>query len=217
MTLSAEEKATTPYEKPLDWVKGEYMQLALFDFDGTISTRDTTWDFITRTCGRGRTMAGILRLIPVLIAYKQGRITHHEAKGATIRHFFGGWNEDSFADAAGRYARDVVPKIIRREALDRVRWHLDMGHTVAVVTGSMEILITHWCNGMGIDLIATGVGPGDRGIGLTTRNCFKEEKARRIRERYDLEKYDVIHAYGDSEGDCEMMALAHRKYYRRFD
>lgn len=197
--------------------KGECMQLALFDFDGTISTRDTTWDFITRSCGKGRTAAGVVRLIPVLIAYKKGRITHHEAKGATIRHFFGNWDRDAFIDAAGRYARDVVPQIIRRKALDKIRWHQDMGHTVAVVTGSMEILLADWCKGLGIDLIATGVGYNGKSISLLTRNCFKEEKARRIRERYDLDKYDVIHAYGDSEGDCEMMALAHKKYYRRFD
>jgi hypothetical protein len=37
---------------------------------------------------------------------------------------------------------------------------------------------------------------------------------RRILERYDLSRYAVIYAYGDTSDDREMLELAHRKFYR---
>jgi phosphatidylglycerophosphatase C len=193
------------------------MRLALFDFDGTISSRDTTSDFIVQSCGKRRALLGLIRLSPVFLAYSLKRISHHEAKQATIKYYFGDWEKEAFIDAAHLYARHVIPGIIRPEALNRIRWHLDMGHIIAVVTGSLEILLKEWCTGLGIDLIATGVDLGSARIGLSTRNCFQEEKARRIREKYALESFDIIYAYGDSPGDNEMLALADKKYYKRFE
>ncbi|HEY9162258.1 MAG TPA: HAD-IB family hydrolase [Desulfomonilia bacterium] len=193
------------------------MHLALFDFDGTISTRDTTWDFIFRACGKGRALGGIIRLVPISIAYSFKRIQHHDAKQAVIRHFFGDWEKEAFVEEARHYASEVVPTIIRPEALNRIKWHKSQGHTVAVVTGSLEILLSDWCTGLGLDLIATGLDLESAQIGLSTRNCFKEEKARRIREKYALESFECIHAYGDSSGDREMLALADIRYYKRFE
>jgi HAD superfamily hydrolase (TIGR01490 family) len=193
------------------------MHLALFDFDGTISTRDTTWDFIIQACGKRHTLYGFIRLSPIYFAYSLKRISHHEAKQAVIKHYFGDWEKEAFIKEAKHYARYIVPTIIRPEALNRIGWHLHMGHTVAVVTGSLEILLSEWCTGLGVDLIATGVDLGSAFIGLSTRNCFKEEKAKRIQEKYDLKSFEFIHAYGDSNGDLEMLALADKQYYKCFD
>jgi len=197
--------------------RGLKMHLALFDFDGTISRKDSTWDFITRACGKTRVVYGFLRLSPVFLAYNFDLISHHEAKEAVIRHYFGDWDKDAFIQASQNYARNIVPTIIRSEALRKIHWHLQSGHAVAVVTGSLEILLSHWCESLGIDLLATGIDLESPSIGLSTRNCFQEEKARRIKEKYALESFESIFAYGDSTGDREMLALADRPYYKRFD
>ena len=189
----------------------------MFDFDGTISIKDSTWDFITRACGKPRALYGFIRLSPVFLAYQLKRISHHEAKQAIIRDYFGDWDKGAFVKAAQRYARCIVPTIIRGDALKRIHWHLHRGHTVAVVTGSLDVLLSDWCDSMGLDLIATGIDLDSACIGLSTRNCFKEEKARRITEKYTLEGFESISAYGDSKGDREMLALADRQYYKRFD
>jgi hypothetical protein len=41
-----------------------------------------------------------------------------------------------------------------------------------------------------------------------------EEKARRIRERYDVGSYEVVYAYGDTKEDEAMLALAHKRVFR---
>jgi phosphatidylglycerophosphatase C len=210
-------KATHTNKKKLHLERGDSMHLALFDFDGTISTRDTTSDFIVYACGKRRALKGLMRLSPIFLAYSLKRISHHEAKQASIRYYFGDWEKEFFIEAARGYARHVVPTIIRPEALNRIRWHLNLGHTVAVVTGSLEILLKQWCTDLGIDLIATGVDLSGESIGLSTRNCFKEEKARRIRERYDLGSFACIYAYGDGSGDRDMLALADKQFFKRFE
>ena len=39
-------------------------------------------------------------------------------------------------------------------------------------------------------------------------------KVERIREHYNLNRFPVVYAYGDTADDKEMLDLAHRKYYR---
>jgi hypothetical protein len=40
------------------------------------------------------------------------------------------------------------------------------------------------------------------------------EKALRISSQFDLSRYPEVYAYGDTSEDLEMLARAHRKYYR---
>jgi phosphatidylglycerophosphatase C len=52
--------------------------------------------------------------------------------------------------------------------------------------------------------------------GSASRNCYGEEKVRRIKTSYNLDEFDHIYAYGDSEGDKAMLDLAHERYYKHF-
>ena len=35
-----------------------------------------------------------------------------------------------------------------------------------------------------------------------------------MRERFDLDRFETVYAYGDTPEDREMLSLAQRKYYR---
>jgi MFS family permease len=63
-----------------------------------------------------------------------------------------------------------------------------------------------------------GVAVEERAGRLTGRcldgDCSGAEKVRRIRERFDLSRYTLLYAYGDTPDDREMLDLADRKYYR---
>ncbi|MCZ6166669.1 hypothetical protein O6B35_01880 [Campylobacter ureolyticus] len=49
------------------------------------------------------------------------------------------------------------------------------------------------------------------------KNCYAKEKVRRIKETFDLSKFDKIIAYGDSRGDKEMIEFADEGYYKFFN
>jgi phosphatidylglycerophosphatase C len=51
---------------------------------------------------------------------------------------------------------------------------------------------------------------------LLGKNCHGEEKVKRIVERYPLNEYDEIYAYGDDHSDKPMLKLATHSFFRPF-
>ena len=192
--------------------------LALFDFDGTLTTKDSLADFIQYSVGRLPYYRGLSLLSLTLIGYKLKLVSNSIAKQKLIAHFFEGWEESRFNNCADRYSDIQLNIIIRPEAMERVKWHQSEGHRVTVVSASMENWLKKWCQKYGLDLIATRleVKNGRLTGKFSTQNCHGIEKVNRIKSRYDLRKYNAIYAYGDSPGDKEMLEIATKHYYKRF-
>ncbi len=195
------------------------MHLALFDFDGTISTKDTIFNFIKFSCNKGKIFFGFFILMPVFILYGIKLLSHHKAKEIILTYYFKGWDKNKLLEWADRYAKEVLPNIIRPAAIDKINWHLKQNHKVTIVSGSLDILISSWCKERDLDLICTELDLNNDTITgkLASNNCFAKEKPIRIKEKYTLEKFSHIYAYGDSSGDRPMMALADESYYRPFE
>jgi len=202
----------------MDSMSAQRTSLALFDFDGTITRKDSLAEFVAFGVGKARFILGLILLAPVLVAYKLGFVSNHAAKRRLLAHFFGGWDADRFRALAQRYAVERIDLIVRPLAMDKIAAHRGQGHRVAVVSASMESWLKAWCDKHGLDLIATRLEVRDRKLTgeFATPNCYGPEKERRVRERYDLDAFDVVYAYGDSRGDREMLALADEATYRPF-
>ncbi len=192
------------------------MALALFDFDGTITYKDSFGDFIIYAVGRRKFITGALLLSPMLLGYASGFIANWRAKELVSTHFFGGWDVRAFEKLASRYSRERIPRIVREIAIERIGWHKQRGDTVVVVSASIDLWLNGWCADCGIELIATKLETksGKLTGRFSTRNCSGKEKVRRIEEHYNLKSFDRIYAYGDSHGDKAMLELANEKYYK---
>lgn len=192
------------------------MNLALFDFDGTITLKDTFVPFVRFAMRPRRMPIATARFLPVGIGYKLGWVSAAQARPVLVRLALGGEQSARVADLGVSYALTVLPGVVRRQAMDRIKWHRDQGDVVVVVSGSLYTYLSHWCRPLGVDLICTQLEESNGA--LTGRyvggDCIGAEKVKRIRERYDLDAYPVIYAYGDTEDDREMLALANKKYYR---
>jgi phosphatidylglycerophosphatase C len=194
------------------------MILSLFDFDGTITYKDSMVDFIQYVVGKRAYYRGLIYLSPMLIAYTLKLVPNHIAKEKLITYFFKGWNVDQFQELAERYSRQEIDKITRPKAMEKIRWHQEQGHKVVIVSASMECWVKAWCDKNNIDLISTRLEIKDNKLTgkFATKNCYGIEKANRLKETYDLSQYDHIHAYGDSRGDKELLALADESFYKPF-
>ncbi len=191
------------------------MALALFDFDGTITFKDSFGDFIRYAVGRKKFIIGVIRLTPMLIAYALGFVRTWRAKERVSEHFFGGWDAKNFQRLASTYARENLPGLVREHALERIKWHRQNGDTVVVVSASIDLWLADWCASHDVGLIATKLEVKDGRVTgrFLTKNCSGREKVRRIQELYDPKSFDYIYAYGDTPGDKAMLDLAHEKYY----
>jgi HAD superfamily hydrolase (TIGR01490 family) len=201
-------------------MKDERITIALFDFDHTITVKDTFIDFTVSAFGMRRVLLWMIFHLPSVAAAMSGLAGINNIKNAFFRHFFSGMTEASYHEMCLRYANECVPHCLNPVACARLEWHRKRGDMVIVISASLEGWIAPWAAASGVaDVIATqpeivdGILTGK----FATRNCNGKEKVRRFRERYpDREKY-IIHAYGDSAGDREMLAYSDYAYYRRFE
>jgi len=194
------------------------MRIAFFDFDGTITTDDSLIKFIRFAVGNFKTLYGLIILSPILIAYKLKLISNYRAKQIVLSYFFKGMDEQQFKNIAKMYSLRYINAILRPKAMDKIAWHKKHGHKVVIVSASIECWLKPWCDKHGIGLIATkieiknGIVTGK----FLTKNCYGIEKVNRINQIYDLSNYDYIYAYGDSQGDKQLLELADESFYKPF-
>lgn len=192
------------------------MNLALFDFDGTITRGDTFIPFLRFAVPTTRKIIGGLILSPVAGAHRLRLISGSTARPLTARIAFQGASADALRALGRRYASDVLPTVVRPNAVERLRWHQQQGDVVAVVSGSLDVYLGPWCEDQGISLICTELE--ERHGRMTGRyrhgDCTSARKAERIRAAFDLDTFETVYAYGNSVEDREMLALANRRYYR---
>jgi len=190
--------------------------LALFDFDGTITVADTFTPFIYFAVDPARLRLGKVLLAPIIAAYKLKLIRASLARASIVKLGFWGKEEVAVRQLGSTYSREKVRAVVRPKALERLLWHQARGDTVVIVSASLEVYLSDWCDQLGFDLIATQLE--SRSGLLTGRylhgDCTRSEKARRICQRYDLKSYQVVYAYGDTKDEEAMLALAHKKYFR---
>jgi phosphatidylglycerophosphatase C len=54
-----------------------------------------------------------------------------------------------------QYAREVIPGVLRPNALERINLHKAQGDVVVVVSASLDMYLAHWCRQMNVDVICT--------------------------------------------------------------
>jgi len=192
--------------------------LALFDFDGTLIIKDSLLEFLLFLKGSWKFYVGIGILSPILIFYKLGLIKNGRAKEFLLMYFIGGSEAQEFQRLCDLFSLNRIPKLIRTEALEKLRYHQSIGDAVYIITASPENWICAYAQRISVKVIATKlvVSNGKITGKLLGKNCYGVEKANRIRAEINLEEFDLISAYGDSAGDKEMLDLANNKFYRRF-
>src|ERR1700744_226737 len=165
--------------------------IAFFDFDGTITTKDTLLEFIRFSKGNAHYRLGFLLNSPWLIAYKLGLISNQRAKERILTFFFGGCPVDPFAAQCDRFSADILPGLIRPRALEEINRLRTAGVSVVIVSASPENWIRSWSIRQQADLLATRLEiTGDRLTGkIAGANCHGEEKVRRIRAAYTPEEF----------------------------
>jgi len=147
-----------------------------------------------------------------------GQVSHTDLKTRILARLMGGWPVARYRELADQFARERVPRLLRENALARLRWHRARGDRVIVVSASMREWLEPFCREQDVELLCTEVEvvAGKLTGRLAGSNCSGVEKVRRIKQHVDLTQYAAIHAYGNSRADHEMLAIAHHAWYRRF-
>lgn len=192
--------------------------IAFFDFDGTITTKDTLLEFIKFSKGTLSFFAGFALHLPHLLGYKLGLITNQRAKEKILRFFFRDTSLQEFEGYCSAFTKTVLPTLIRPKALQEIRNLQERGIIVAIVSASPENWITKWAQDQHAELIASRLEIHNGKITgkILGKNCHGDEKVNRILSEYNLSNYRIVAAYGDSKGDRPMLQLASKAHYKPF-
>lgn len=184
------------------------MIIAFFDFDGTITRGDSFALFLKFILGK-KFYIKVLANIHILAGYKLGLIDNNRAKEHFLKACLGGMSESFLKKKCDEFV-DTLLNFCKKSALEKINWHINNGHEVVMVSASFEEYLRPLCNRLGISLLATTMEVKDSIItgNFAKTNCYGIQKEIRIKEKYDLSKYEKIYAYGDTRGDREMLALA---------
>lgn len=198
-------------------------EVHVFDFDGTITARDTFVEAIDYRYRHWRTLIGFLLHSPLIVLMKLRLYPNGRTKQKVFSHFFKGIREDVFQDVMRRYA-ECWKKTVRPKAAEHIRALLAQGRRVVIVSASMdawvEPIAREMERGTGgtIEVIATRVEYKDGLVTgrFSTPNCYGAEKVRRLKEILTDRKDCKLIAYGDSRGDKELLEYADKGHYKPF-
>lgn len=189
---------------------------AAFDFDGTLTRRDTLLPFLHYSMGAVRFLKSLVAESPSLAGYAAGIVPNDRAKERLLERCFSGEAADHLREYGRRFAIERIPLLLRPNTMARMREHLTAGHVCVVVSASPGIYIRPWAEVAGVHRVICTELETDHFGRVTGRlaggNCYGAEKARRLTAI--LPPSAELHAYGDSCGDREMLAMADYGYYR---
>lgn len=190
--------------------------VAAFDFDGTLTARDSMLPFLRFFAGSGKFAGHLLQLTPAMVRYAFGMTNRQMAKEAVLIRFLGGEAESKVTEMGTIFAQQRLPYLVRRKAMDRLRWHQRQGHYCVLVSASVDAYLQPWGQAMGFDAVICSQLERDGDAHITGRlageNCWGAEKVRRLRQL--VGQPAALYAYGDSRGDREMLEIADHAYYR---
>jgi len=189
-----------------------------FDFDGTLTVRDSFTSFLKWRAGAARYNVGLVRLTPSALAYlvdhDRGRI-----KAAAAKEFLYGVPREQLEEEAREFAKECAQDMLRADAVATFRWWRQRGAITAIVTASPAIVVAPFSKALGADvLIGTQLAfdDQDRVTGVfATPNCRGDEKVIRLKAHFG-DDIQLAAAYGDTAGDKPMLAIAEEQGYRVF-
>ena len=182
-------------------------KLFAFDFDGTLTTRDTLIEFIRYACGTARFLLGFLLYSPLLVMMKLRLYSNGKAKQKVFAHFFKGMTIEAFNTLCQDFA-STHRHLLRLEVVSQLEQALSEGAEVLIVSASIDNWVQPFFPKVKVLGTQIEVIDGRLTGRFLTPNCYGQEKVRRILTLHPDRSAYHLTAFGDSRGDREMLAFA---------
>jgi HAD superfamily hydrolase (TIGR01490 family) len=191
--------------------------IAAFDFDGTITTKDTFVEIIKFSKGKWHCYAGFLLFSPLLIAYKLKFYPNWKIKQQIFSFFFKGIKLADFDKLCNNFCLQKQ-NIIRQKAKKAIEEHLQNGAQLIIISASIENWVRPFAEKLGISIVLCTTVETNNEQCLTgkfvSKNCYGQEKVNRLLQQFPNRNDYYLVAYGDSSGDRELLDFADTRYYK---
>ena len=182
-------------------------QVFAFDFDGTLTTRDTLIAFIRYACGTSRFLFGFLLHAPLLVLMKLRLYSNGKAKQRVFSWFFKGMPIETFDTLCQDFAR-THRHLLRPDTVRVLEQALAEGAEVLIVSASIDNWVQPFFPSVTVLGTQVEVIDGCLTGRFLTPNCYGQEKVRRILAIHPDRSAYHLTAFGDSRGDRELLTFA---------
>ncbi len=205
--------------------------VAAFDFDGTLTRRDTLIPFLARGLGWPRLLIAFFKCSPWLAGYALRWVANDVAKAKLLRATLARRSALELEGWTTQWLAKDFPGQLQHWTMARLAWHKGAGHCCVMVSASPDVYLARVAAQLGFDgLICTELQvanvdvSGDQSTGyltgeMQTPNCYGEQKVLRLNswliERFGAGLDGVeLYAYGDTRGDLPLLHMAQHAWYR---
>lgn len=195
--------------------------VAAFDFDKTLTYRDTLLPFISFCKGPIKLALYISEIIPYVAGFALKIKTRQEVKEKFLTRAFEGESYAKILELGSQFSQHQLNHRLNKQALKKLRWHQEQGHRCVLVSATLNAYLLPWAKMMGFDDLLCSQLDVDKAGNVTGKllglNCWGEEKVNRLKQLLGTYKNYTLYAYGDSEGDKQLLAYADFPFLQKFE
>jgi phosphatidylglycerophosphatase C len=182
--------------------------LVVFDFDGTLTRGDTLVLFLATV-----DPARAARYTPAAVARARRHPDRRDQlKEDLIARVLRRRSDDEVRAAGRRFARRVVPRLLRPDVVAHLRDHQRAGRQVAVASASPEAVVVPAARALGVDQVVctrlTAPGPGPGRWSYDGENCRGSTKLERVQGLARDLGVDRLWCYGNLPDDGPLLESA---------
>ena len=191
--------------------------LYAFDFDGTLTKRDSLVEFIQYAKGSISFLFGFTVFSPYIILMKLKILPNWKVKQKLFSWYFKGMEYKEFKNLCYRFAKEKY-SILKSSGLQYINEIAEKGDQIIIVSASVDDWVEPFFQDYPIRVLGTKleVIHGKLTGKFKTKNCYGIEKVNRIVSEFPHRNDYLLIALGDSQGDKEMLDFADQSYYKYF-
>ena len=196
-------------------------RIAVFDFDGTITRKDTLIEFIRFAKGSVALYWGMLLHLPLLIVMKLHLYDNGKTKELVFGWFFHEMSLEQFNELGRAFYQTQADNLIYSEAKRKIEEHKSHGDIIVILSASIENWVQPFASALQAEGLLGTQAEVQNGVltgRFATKNCYGAEKVNRLKTwlAANVNEQPYIIAYGDSRGDKELLEFANEKHYKQF-
>lgn len=193
-------------------------KLYLFDFDGTLTKKDTLFDFL-KFSFHSKYRIYYVFFLPLFVSAKLKIVDPGKVKELFISAFLKGYSYSEIEKLAQNYFDVNFSSLILPKA-DQYIKSISNYNDKFIVSASLDFWLKPFADHYEMGLICTKAAFDPQGFytgRFASENCNNQQKKIRIEKEIDLSLYDEIISFGDTKGDKAMFSISTESNYKYFN
>jgi phosphoserine phosphatase len=179
----------------------------IFDFDGTLVSRDSFLDFAVRYCVK-RPVRLALLTATLPLALLSGLRSRVAAGSVLLWAMTVGSSTRSFARTLRAYAKSTLPKFANEVTFEELTCHVKEGRRVVIATGSLPLIVRGLLGGRKLGALPIAGSRLRRKWGglVAETHCIGRVKVSELDRKFGIGQWTTV--YTDSFADRALLSRA---------